>query len=220
MSSPTHDRADVANAFTSLAVAELSSSEAYKLLTGVVVPRPIAWITTQDANGLVNLAPFSSFNYVADTPPMLAVNIGLHDDGCLKDTARNIRESGEFVVNVTSRAALELMNASSARYAPGASEAEALGIELMPSKVVAAPRVAASPVQMECRLSQVVPLGPGVNTLYIGEVIMFHLAQHVYDGRHVDSVAIDPLARLGGPFYASLGEIIKLKRPIDPEPKG
>src|SRR5690606_26284890 len=105
---------------------------------------------------------------------------------------------------------------SSARYAPEASEAEALGLELLPGQAVHVPRIAVSPVHMECRLSQVVPLGEGINTLYIGEVLVFHLAQNVYDGRHVDSVAIDPLARLGGPFYAALGEIIKLKRPTEP----
>src|SRR3546814_13338215 len=86
--------------YTSLPIAELSSSQAYKLLTGVVVPRPIAWISTKGADGTVNVAPFSSFNYVADRPPMLAVNIGLQEsDGSLKDTARNIRDTGEFVVN-------------------------------------------------------------------------------------------------------------------------
>src|SRR5690606_18806463 len=164
--SSSHSANVVADAFTSLPIAELSSSQAYKLLTGVVVPRPIAWISTRGSDGVVNVAPFSSYNYVADTPPMLAVNIGLHEDGCLKDTARNIRETGEFVVNVTTRAALDVMNASSARYAPDASEADNLGIELLPSKVVGPPRVASSPVQMECRLSQIVHLGAGVNTLY------------------------------------------------------
>lgn len=213
-SSSAHDAATAGSeTFTSLRTADLAGADAYKLLTGVVVPRPIAWISTRSANGTVNVAPFSSFNYVADTPPMLAVNIGLHDDGCLKDSARNIRETGEFVVNVTTRAALEAMNASSARYPADTSEAEQLGIALLPGQEVGAPRVAMSPVQMECRLSHIVPLGKGGNTLYIGEVIMFHLAERIYDGRHVNSVAIDPIARLGGPFYAALGEIIKLKRP-------
>ncbi len=202
--------------YTSLPVADLSSSQAYKLLTGVVVPRPIAWISTRSTEGVVNIAPFSSYNYVADTPPMLAVNIGLHDDGAMKDTARNIRQTGEFVVNVTTRASLDVMNASSARYGADTSEAEQLGIQLLPGQVVAPPRVASSPVHMECRLSKIVPLGAGVNTLYIGEIVMFHLATQVYDGRHVNSEAIDPLARLGGPFYASLGEIYKRKRPLDP----
>lgn len=215
-SSDSRDAVAEGGEFTSLPIADLSSSQAYKLLTGVVVPRPIAWISTRSSGGVVNVAPFSSYNYVADTPPMLAVNIGLHDDGCLKDTARNIRETGEFVVNVTTRAALDVMNASSARYAAGVSEARELGIELLPGRVVGVPRVASSPVHMECRLSQIVPLGAGVNTLYIGEVVMFHLAKGVYDGRHVNSVAIDPLARLGGPFYAALGEIFKRKRPEDP----
>lgn len=190
---------------------------AYKLLTGVVVPRPVAWITTCGENGVVNVAPFSSYNYVCDTPPMLAVNIAAQDDGVLKDTARNIRETGEFVVNVATRSALDLMNASSAQYPMHASEAEHLGIPLLPGKLVKVPRVAISPVQMECRLSQVVPLGAGSNTLYIGEVIMFHLDGAVYDGNHVNSVAIDPIARLGGPFYAALGEILKRPRPNEPQ---
>jgi|SRR5690606_4420001 len=217
--SPPSNPADIVSGsceYTSLPITDLSSSQAYKLLTGVVVPRPIAWISTRSTGGVVNVAPFSSYNYVADTPPMLAVNIGLHDDGCLKDTARNIRDTGEFVVNVTTRAALDVMNASSARYGADTSEAEQLGIELLSSQVISAPRVASSPVHMECRLSQIVPLGAGVNTLYIGEIVMFHLAKDVYDGRHVNSVAIDPLARLGGPFYASLGEIFKRKRPLEP----
>jgi len=205
------------NSYVTLDAAGMPTSTAYKLLTGIVVPRPIAWISTCDGAGLVNVAPFSSFNYVAHDPPMLAVNINAHDDGRLKDTARNIRETGEFVVNMTPRAALDQMNASSAEYPPDASEAEHVGIPTLASTAVRPPRIALSPAQMECRLVQAVPLGSGVNTLYIGQVAVFHLDGAVYDGRHVDSAAIDPVARLGGPFYAALGEILRRPRPTVPE---
>lgn len=191
----------------------MSASDAYKLLTGSVVPRPIAWISTQSDDKIVNVAPFSSFNYVAHSPPMLAVNITLTDSGGIKDTARNIRDTGEFVVNIATRATLDVMHESSAEYSGDVSEAEELGIALVPGQQVSVPRLAVSPIQMECKLSQIVPLGTGVNTLYIGEVVMFHLSRDIYNGRHIDSVAMDPIARLGGPFYAALGEIFSRKRP-------
>lgn len=198
---------------TSFAAVDIDGSMAYKLVSGLVVPRPVAWISSQNEAGLVNVAPFSSFNYVAHSPAMLAVNIALQDDGTLKDTARNIRETGEFVVNITPTSALDAMNQSSAEYPADVSEAQVLDIPLMPSTQVKPPRVAVSPAQMECRLTQIVPLGTGINTLYIAEIVAFHVANTVYDGRHIDSVALDPVARLGGPFYASLGEIHKRSRP-------
>ncbi|WJJ92857.1 flavin reductase family protein [Neopusillimonas aromaticivorans] len=198
---------------TSFAAVDIDGSMAYKLVSGLVVPRPVAWISSQNEAGLVNVAPFSSFNYVAHSPAMLAVNIALQDDGTLKDTARNIRETGEFVVNITPTSALDAMNQSSAEYPADVSEARVLDIPLMPSTQVRPPRVAVSPAQMECRLTQIVPLGTGINTLYIAEIVAFHVANTVYDGRHIDSVALDPVARLGGPFYASLGEIHKRPRP-------
>ncbi len=197
----------------SLSCEGMSASDAYKLLTGSVVPRPIAWISTQSDDKIVNVAPFSSFNYVAHSPPMLAVNITLTDSGGIKDTARNIRDTGEFVVNIATRATLDVMHESSAEYSGDVSEAEELGIALVPGQQVSVPRLAVSPIQMECKLSQIVPLGTGVNTLYIGEVVMFHLSRDIYNGRHIDSVAMDPIARLGGPFYAALGEIFSRKRP-------
>lgn len=196
--------------FTTITAQGMDTATAYRLLCGVVVPRPIAWITTVNADGVVNAAPFSSYNYVAHSPPMLAVNIGTRD-GALKDTARNITQQGEFVVNVATESNMELMHQSSAEFAPDASETQALGIALLPSTVVRAPRIAVSPVQMECRLHQKVHLGR-LNTLYIGEVVAFHLSDTVYDGRHVDSRLLRPIARLGGPHYAALGEIFT--RPI------
>jgi flavin reductase (DIM6/NTAB) family NADH-FMN oxidoreductase RutF len=193
----------------------LEGESAYSLLIGCVVPRPVAWITTVDAAGRVNAAPFSSFNYVAHSPPMLAVNIGSRA-GELKDTARNIVDRREFVVNVATEATLDLMHRTSADYPPEVSEVEALGIALEPSRFVKPPRIAASPVQMECRLERALPLGRGINTLYIGEVVAFHLSPEIFDGRRVDSAKMRPIARLGGPYYAALGEIFNRPRLFQP----
>ena len=197
----------------------LDTAAAYRLIVGCVVPRPIAWITTVDEAGRVNVAPFSSYNYVATSPPMLAINIAARaGDGAVKDTARNLRANGEFVVNVATEATMEAMHASAQEFPPEVSEAEALGLQLLPSRHVRPPRLAASPVHMECRLDQMVPLGRGVNTLYIGEVVAFHLAHEIFDGSRVDSIAMRPVARLGGPFYAALGEIHE--RPMLQRPPG
>ncbi len=205
----------MAHNFTTLQTAGMDTETAYRLLIGAVVPRPIAWITTKSRAGVVNAAPFSSYNYVAHSPPMVAVNIGTRD-GELKDTARNIVETGEFVINVATLETMEAMHGTSADYPPEASESEALGIELLPSQFVAPPRVAASPIQMECRLERALPLGRGLNTLYIGEVIAFHLSSQVFDGRYVDSVGMKPVSRLGGPLYAALGQIHERPRLTKP----
>lgn len=197
--------------FVTIDAAGLGTPEAYRLIIGCVTPRPIAWVTTVDAAGRVNAAPFSSYNYVAHSPPMLAINIGSRD-GHLKDTARNIVDTGEFTVNVATEANMEQMHRSSTEYPPGVSEAEELGIALLPGVKVRAPRIADSPVHMECRLERAITLGRGLNTLYIGEVLAFHLSRDIYDGRHVDSVRMRPVARLGGPYYAALGEIFD--RPV------
>jgi flavin reductase (DIM6/NTAB) family NADH-FMN oxidoreductase RutF len=203
--------------FTTLQAAGMSTETAYRLLCGIVAPRPVAWITTVGRDGRVNAAPFSSYNYVAHSPPMVAVNIGTRA-GELKDTARNISDTGWFCVNVATESLMETMHKSAADYPPEVSEPEALGIALLPGTRTPVPRIAASPVHMECRLDQAVTLGRGVNTLYIGEVLAFHLSQEVYDGRNVDSVKLRPIARLGGPYYAGLGEIFH--RPALQRPPG
>ncbi len=197
--------------YKTLDAATMDTATAYRLLVGAVVPRPIAWITTKSRDGIVNVAPFSSYNYVAHSPPMLAINIATKN-GELKDTARNIVETGEFVVNVATVDNMESMHGTSADYPPEASESTELGIELLQSDFVKPPRVAMSPIQMECKLERAVKLGRGLNTLYIGEIIAFHLSDHIYDGRYVDSVKLRPVSRLGGPLYAELGTIHE--RPI------
>lgn len=197
----------------------LDTETAYRLLVGCVVPRPVAWVTSIDEHGHVNAAPFSSYNYVATSPPMLAINIARRPgSGAVKDTATNIERSGEFVVNVATEHNMELMHRSAQEFPADVSEIEALGIPTLPSLHVKPPRIAISPVQMECRLDRIVPLGRGINTLFIGEVVAFHLSDQVFDGRRVDPDRMRPIARLGGPFYAGLGEIFE--RPMLQRPPG
>ena len=205
--------------FTCVDGDSLDTATAYRLVVGCVAPRPVAWITSVDEEGRVNAAPFSSYNYVATSPPMLAINIATRPgSGNTKDTAHNIMRSREFVVNVATEANMELMHLTAQEFPPHISEIEALGIPLLPSRHVKAPRIAIAPVQMECRLDQVVVLGRGINTLYIGEVVAFHLSNEIYDGNRVDTAKMRPIARLGGPFYAGLGEIFH--RPMLQKPPG
>jgi flavin reductase (DIM6/NTAB) family NADH-FMN oxidoreductase RutF len=203
--------------YTTVTAEGMDTATAYRLICGVVVPRPVAWITTVDREGRVNAAPFSAYNYVAHSPPMVAVNIGTRL-GELKDTARNIRDTGWFCVNVATEDVMETLHLCGADYPPEVSEPEALGIELLPGVATPVPRIAASPIHLECKLDQAVALGRGLNTLYIGEVLAFHLSDAVYDGRHVDSVKLRPIARLGGPWYAALGETFH--RPALQRPPG
>jgi flavin reductase (DIM6/NTAB) family NADH-FMN oxidoreductase RutF len=185
---------------------ELEPAAAHKLIVGCVAPRPIAWVTTLNSQGTVNAAPFSSYNYVATRPTLLAINIEQRH-GVLKDTARNILESGEFVVNVVTEASMELMHRCADEVDPYVSEVEMLCIDVLPSRTIRPPRIASTPVQMECRLHRTLSLGDGDSQLFIGEVVAYHLSPDIYDGGRVDSVKMRPLSRLGGPFYASLGEI-------------
>ena len=193
--------------FTCIDGPALDPATAYRLLSGVVVPRPIAWVTSCNADGLVNAAPFSAYAYVATSPPMLAISIELNAlTGALKDTAANMLVTGEFVVNVASESNLDALHCTAAGYASDVSEVEMLSLNLLASRHVKAPRIADTAIQMECRLDRSVSLGNGVNTLYIGEVLAFHLSPRIYDGKRIDAAALNPLSRLGGPFYGTTGQ--------------
>ena len=185
--------------------ADLDAAETYGLLVGIVVPRPIAWVTTLDGSGRVNAAPFSCYTFVCKSPPMVAINVGRRADD-LKDTSRNIHNGSDFVVNVVSDEIAEPMHESSADYPPETSEVEALGLEVLPSTVIATPRIAISPIHMECRLHQIIELGVCKDELIIGEVLRFHIADELFANNRVKVEAFHPLARLGGPNYAKLGE--------------
>lgn len=196
-----------------------SSHDVYALLISTVVPRPIAWVSTLSSSGVVNLAPFSFFQAIGSRPPMVSIAFSprphsreLGD----KDTLRNIKESGEFVVNIATTDKVDDVNQSSASYPPERSEVAELGLAILPSDLVKPPRLADSPVHFECRLERVIPMGhePPVH-LVIGEIVRFHVADKVWDPetRTVIPEKLKPLARLGGSLYASLGEIMSRPRP-------
>lgn len=173
-----------------------SVADNYKLLTNIVVPRPIAWVTSQSKSGVINLAPFSFFNAVGANPLYLIFSIGLRDDGTPKDTENNIRENGEFVVNLVTEELFEAMNISAADFPPGQSELEAAHLQAAASVHIKVPRVAEAQASLECKLFSTQKLGS--NTLIIGEVVMFHIADHLMGPRlHINNFA--PLGRLGSP---------------------
>lgn len=188
---------------------ELGAEEAYKLLTGMVVPRPIAWITTLSATGSVNLAPFSAFTFVSPKPPMLAVSIG-QKAGIYKDTAQNILRTEEYVVHIADQPLIEAVHGSAVEYPPDVSEAEILGLETIPSEKVAPPRVAAAPIALECRLRHVMEFGETRSRLVVGEVALIHLRDGLVQGGKIDTRALNPICRIAGPNYATLGEILTL----------
>ena len=188
----------------------LSAAESYRLLVGIVVPRPIAWVTTRQEDGRINLAPFSCYTFVSSDPPMVAISIGRRDDGVAKDTARHAERTGEFVVNIVAEDQAEPMHLSSTPHPSEASEPELLGVALAPSVKLATPRVAAAPVALECKLHDIIPFGRLKTNLVVGEVVLFRIADHLHRDGKVDSVAMRPLGRLGGPTYARLGEILTL----------
>jgi flavin reductase (DIM6/NTAB) family NADH-FMN oxidoreductase RutF len=176
--------------------AQNADADNYKLLTNVVVPRPIAWITSRSTSGVINLAPFSFFNAVGSRPLYVVVSIGLLDDGTPKDTARNIESCGEFVVNSVTEELLGAMNISAADFPPDQSELVAADLHTAPSAKIATPRLAAAQVSLECRLFKSQALG--TNTLYIGEIVMFHVIDDLMGPRfHVNNFA--PIGRLGSP---------------------
>jgi flavin reductase (DIM6/NTAB) family NADH-FMN oxidoreductase RutF len=182
----------------------------------VVTPRPIAWVTTVDDLGRVNLAPFSFFNAFGANPPVVVFSPVLKRDGSRKDTLRNLYAVDEFVVNAAVEPLAEQMNATAKELSYGQSEAEFAGLTLEPSDRVRPPRVAESPVHLECRVRQIMSIGDGpiATNLVIGEVLLFHIADSVLD----ESGAVDPrklrtIARLGGDYYCRSTDLFEMERP-------
>jgi flavin reductase (DIM6/NTAB) family NADH-FMN oxidoreductase RutF len=159
--------------------ATLEAAKRYKLLAGLVIPRPIALVTSLSSAGVVNAAPFSFFNVMADDPPIVIVSIEYRIDGRLKDSGRNIIDSGEFVVNLVDESIAERMHGCAADYPPEVSEIEAVGFTTAPSCAVAPPRIAEAPVALECKLHQRITVK--TRDLVIGEVVWLHTREGIVD---------------------------------------
>jgi flavin reductase (DIM6/NTAB) family NADH-FMN oxidoreductase RutF len=197
-------------------VAGADPDAVYRVLIGVVTPRPIAWVTTVDAQGRVNLAPFSFFNVFGSRPPVVVFSPALRPDGSKKDTLRNVEATGEFVLNAAVAELAEQVNLSSAELPPGQSEAELAGLALVPSLRVRPPRVASAPAHLECVLRQVIRVGegPGAANLVLGEVVLIDVVDAVLDGRgRVDPRKLRTIARLGGDYYCHTSDLFQMRRP-------
>jgi flavin reductase (DIM6/NTAB) family NADH-FMN oxidoreductase RutF len=197
----------------SLDFADLEPRQRYKLLCGLVVPRPIALVTTLSPQGVVNAAPFSFFNVFSETPPLIVLGLQHNPDGTPKDTTRNIHLSGEFVVNLVDEALAEGMNLTAIDFPPGESEPIIAGLGLVPSVRVKPPRLATTPAAFECR--RTVELAFAAHReLLIGEILGLHVREGIVDRGNldVDVAALRPVGRLFGNAYARQRDAFELKR--------
>ncbi len=192
----------------------LDERGAYRLLISVIVPRPIAFVTTISPTGVVNLAPFSYFNGVSAAPPLVSIAIGRRGrERTKKDTLRNIEATREFVVNLATEELADAVNVSSAEYPPEISEVEVTGLSTLPSDRVKPPRLERSPVHLECRVHEVHELGSAPVSLVIGEVLRFHIRDDVFTGSTVDPAKLHPIGRLGGDLYCRVRDLFVMTRP-------
>jgi flavin reductase (DIM6/NTAB) family NADH-FMN oxidoreductase RutF len=205
---------------------QLAHREFYNILISAVAPRPIAWVSSLSASGQPNLAPFSFFNAVCANPPLLAFAPGMRSPkksgaaaeepaGTPKDTLRNIRETGEFVINIVTFELAEAMNLTSGDYDPIINEFNLAKLASSPSKVVRPRRVAESPVSFECKLRQILDFNPGPEggSLVIGEIVSIHVDdRHLKEGR-LDRNSLDLIGRMGGMQYTRTTERFEMVRP-------
>jgi flavin reductase (DIM6/NTAB) family NADH-FMN oxidoreductase RutF len=204
----------------SFAAASLAPVEAYKLLSGSVVPRPIAWVSSLDADGVPNLAPFSFFTVVSANPPVVcfcpSVREAKNGMRATKDTLENIRTTGEFVVNIVSEETAEAMNQTAAQLPPEANEFAHACLTPIPGEQVRAPRVAEAKVQMECRLRQIVEVSAEVmgGSLVLGDVVRFHISDSVLEPDfHVAPEKLRAVGRMAGSGYVRTRDGFELQRP-------
>lgn len=185
---------------------QLSAYQRYKLMSALIVPRPIAWVTTLGPTGTVNAAPFSLFNMVGEDPPLVMVSVSKGENGRLKDTATNILASGEFVVHIADEALGPAMHACGAALPPEHSELDLTGLQTTPSAAVAPPRIALAPAAFECRLAE--QIENASRHVFFGEVLCLHARQGLLDPvRHrIHLEEFFPIGRFGSTLYVRTRE--------------
>jgi flavin reductase (DIM6/NTAB) family NADH-FMN oxidoreductase RutF len=204
--------------------AEHETRQVYKLMTGIIVPRPVALVSTVDADGTANLAPFSFFTGVGSKPPTVlfcpvvrsrSASASNAMPDLRKDTLRNVEETGEFVVNIVSETIADAANATAAEVPPEVDEFVLSGLTSLPSEVVRPARVAESPAQMECKVLQVIYTShePGAGVIVLGEVVRFHIRKELVDNFRVDATGLDAVGRMAGNTWVRTQDRIELIRP-------
>src|ERR671936_3089775 len=176
---------------------EISAHERYKLLIGLVIPRPIAWISTRSANGVANCAPFSFFNVFSEDPPLCVIGINPRSDGAMKHSLKNIRRTREFVVNLVDEATANAMHISSSEFPEEVSEFEKTGLTPAPAAMVQHPRIAEAAASLECRVERLLEIS-GTRVLVLGEILLIHARDGIIDPRskRISEEHYRPIGRL------------------------
>ena len=193
---------------------DLDAHQRYKLLIGTVVPRPIAWVTTVCPDGVMNAAPYSFFNCLSADPPILALGIENHSDMSFKDTARNIRMTEQFTVNIVDYDSVKAMSITAIDFPPNVSELDLAAVTAVPGTKVICPRIQEAPVALECRRHTTLSFGKS-REIILGEVLAVHIREGLVetDRLHVNQSKLDAVGRMGGNGYATTRDYFDLQTP-------
>ncbi len=197
-------------------LANLNRRDSHQLLVGAIVPRPIAWVSTVGEDGIFNLAPFSFYSGMSSKPAVVGFCVAATRDGQKKDTLRNIEFAKEFVINVVDETLAESMNVTSASYPSDVDEFKEAGLTPVKADLVKAPMVAESPINLECRLTQILEFGeaPRKNGFIIGEVLRAHVKDELYGDGEIQMSELKAIGRLGGELYCCTRDTFEMEMPL------